>query len=132
MDGKLLFDTHPTKNAPPPRYGEYEAGPSTGASGNQSTPPPHLEQICLPVGGKVPKEPFVTIPQLKAHLGLLKAFRELKNRVTYLEANQDVRDKVPLLAQELGPQQRWTWFLELALERYVLCNPTAYPVLADI
>jgi hypothetical protein len=59
----------------------------------------------------------VTISQLKAHLRLLRGFKELKNRVTDLEANQDVRNKVPPLAQELEPQQRWTWFLELALER---------------
>lgn len=131
MDDKLSFDTHLIKDTAPPRYGEREADPSTSASGNQSAPPPYsLEQTCPPVGGKVPTEPFVTISQLKAHLGLLRAFKELKNRVTDLEANRDVRDKVPPLARELEPQQRWIWFLELALERYVLCNPPAYPVLA--
>ena len=88
-------------------------------------PPPYYLGVSFPVGGKVPNNSFVTAPQLKAHLGLLRAFRELKNRVTDLEANQDVRDKLPSLAQELGPQDRWTWFLELALERCVLCNPRA-------
>jgi hypothetical protein len=41
----------------------------------------------------------------------------LRNRVTDLEANPEVRDKLPPLAQELEPPERWTWFLELALER---------------
>ena len=77
------------------------------------------------MGGKIPTHPFVSITQLKAHLGLLRAFRELKSRVTDLEANQDVRNKLPSLAQELEPQDRWTWFLELALERSVLRKPRA-------
>ena len=130
MDGKLFFDTYQTA---PPRYTTREAGPSTSTSGDQSTPPPYyLEEACFPVGGKVPKNAFVTAPQLKAHLGQLKAFRELKERVTDLEANQDVRRKLPSLAQELGPQDRWTWFLELALERYVLLNHGARLGFADL
>jgi len=80
----------------------------------------------------VPKEPFVTISQLKAHLGLLRAFRKLKNRVTDLETNQDVREKLPSLAQELGQPQRWTWFLELALERCALRNPWTCPVFSEL
>jgi len=124
MDGKLFFDTYLKA---PPRYAAARgAGPSTSTPDDQPAPPPYyLEEVCFPVGGKVPQNSFVTPPQLKAHLGLLRAFRELKDRVTDLEANQDVRDKLPSLAQELGPQDRWTWFLELALERCVLCNPRA-------
>lgn len=118
MDGKLFFDTFLNKDTAPPQYTVREAGPSTSTSDGHSAPPPYyLEQIRFPVGGKVPEDPLVTAPQLKTHLGLLKAFRELKGRVTDLEANRDVRDKLPPLAQELGPQERWTWFLELALER---------------
>ena len=106
-----------------PRYTARGAGPSTGVSDDHSTPPAHhLEQVHFPVGGKVPRDPFVTTSQLKTHLGLLKAFRRLKDRVTDLGDNQDVRDKLPSQAQELGPQERWTWFLELALERRELCN----------
>jgi len=111
---------------------ERDAGPSTSVLGNRSASPPYyLGEIRIPVGRRVPKKPFVSISQLKAHLGLLKAFRELKNRVTDLEANQDVRDKLPSLARMLEPQQRWIWFLELALERCILRNPSGYPVLAD-
>lgn len=127
MDGKLFFDTYVTKTAPPPQHGEHEARPSTSTSGGQFTlPPRYLERIRFPVGGKTPKGPFVTISQLKAHLGLLRAFRELKNRVTDLETNRDTRDKLSLLARELEPQQRWVWFLELALER---CIPVTLPTI---
>jgi len=135
MDGNPPFDADVSNNTPPPppRYSDHGAGPSSSTSVNNSGPPPYyLEQIRFPVGAMVPTEPFVTIPQLKAHLGLLRAFRELKNRVTDLEINQDVRGKLPSLAQELGQPQRWTWFLELALERYVLCNPWPCLVFSEL
>ena len=131
MNGKRFSDTHLSKGAAPPRYIALDAGPSTSTPDDHSAPPPYyLEQVCLPVGGKIPKGSFVTVHQLKTHLGLLRAFRELKDRVTNLEANQDVRDKLPSLARELGPQERWTWFLELALERCVSFN--AYVAFAEL
>ncbi|KAF9790368.1 hypothetical protein BJ322DRAFT_1168850 [Thelephora terrestris] len=103
----------------PPQYTDRDEEPSTGTSdGNLAPPPYHLEQLCIPVGGTVPKVPFVSVSQLRVHLGLLRAFRELRNRVTDLEANPEVREKLPPLAQELEPSERWTWFLELALERF--------------
>jgi len=126
MDGKLPPNTYLPGDTAPPQYTPREAGPSTSTPADQFAPPPYCpDEVCIPVGGKVPNRPFVTAPQLKAHLGLLRAFRELKNRVTDLEANQDVRNKLPSLAQELEPPDRWTWFLELALERYVLRDPWA-------
>ena len=126
MDRKRFFDTLLNKGTAPSRDTANGVDSSTRASGDGSAPPPHqLEYVRFPVGGKVPQDPFVTAPQLKTHLGLLKAFRELKDRVTDLEANHDVRDKVPSQAQGLEPQERWTWFLELALERSVLCDPCA-------
>ena len=114
MDKKPFFDTFRNKGTAPPQDTAHEADPSTTT--------PDDKQVRLPIGGKVPKESFVTASQLKTHLGLLRAFRELKDRVIDLEANQDVRDKLPPMAQELGPHERWTWFLELALERSSLRN----------
>jgi len=126
MDGKPPLNTYLAGDIAPPQYTAREAGPSASTSANQYAPPPYcLEEVPIPVGGKVPNQSFVTVAQLKAHLGLLRAFRELKNRVTDLEPNQDVRSKLPSLVQELGPEERWTWFLELALERCVLHNPWA-------
>lgn len=117
MDGRRFS----LKGSAPPRYSTHGAGPST-SSGDNGTPPPYdLELLRFPVGGKVPIHPFVTPSQLKTHLGLLRAFKELKTRVTDLEASQDLREKVPALARGLGPEDRWTWFLELSLERSVLC-----------
>jgi len=118
MNGKLF-----NKSAAPPRYTSQGAGPSASTSEDRSAPPPyHLEEVRFPIGGKVPKDSLVTPSQLKTHLGLLRAFRELKTRVTDLEANQDVRNKLPPLARTLEPEERWTWFSELALERWVFCD----------
>ena len=123
MVGKLFSDTYLNQDAAPPQYTSHGAGPSTGTSENRSAPPPyHLEEVRFPIGGKVPQDSLVTPSQLKTHLGLLRAFRELKTRVTDLEANLDMRDRLPPLAQELGSEERWTWFSELALERCALCN----------
>jgi len=83
MNGNQFFDIYLARGTALPRPSEREAGPSTSASDNQSASPPYyLGQIRSPVGGMVPREPFAIIPQLKAHLGLLRGFRELKNRVT--------------------------------------------------
>lgn len=113
MDRELFPNSSQDVRTTPPQYVAHEVGPST----NHSAPPPyHLEQPRLPVGGKVPKDPFMTVPQLKVHLELLGALRKLWDRVADLEANH-ARNKLPSLAQELGSQERWTWFLELALER---------------
>jgi hypothetical protein len=118
LDKNLFSDNLQNKMTAPPQYTDRDEEPSTGTSdGNLAPPPYHLEQLCIPVGGTVPKVPFVSVSQLRVHLGLLRAFRELRNRVTDLEANPEVRAKLPPLAQELEPPERWTWFLELALER---------------
>ena len=105
MDRNPFFDTFQDKGTAPRRHATHEAGlPMSTPDGRPPLPPYHLEQVRIPVGGKVPKDSLVTTSQLKTHLGLLKAFRELKDRVTDLEANQDVRNKLPSMAQELGPQ----------------------------
>ena len=123
MAGKLSLDTFLSKGTTPPRYTTHGAGPSTSTTSDRSDPPPyHLEQVRIPVGGKVPEVSFVTASQLKTHLGLLRAFKKLKDRVTDVGGNQGVRDKLPQIAQELWLQERWTWFLELALERSVMCD----------
>ena len=132
MDEKLSFDAHASKDTAPPRYTAHEPVRASTSDDSPAPPPYYLEQIRFPVGGTVPRDPFVTVSQLKTHLGLLRAFRVLKDRVTDLETRQEVRNKLPPSAQELGPQERWTWFLELALERSVPCHPPVRPVFAEL
>lgn len=80
-------------------------------------PPEYISQSQFHVGKAVTLVPFVTPSQLKIHLGLLRAFRELKLRV---QDNADIANTFPPLAGALDSEARWVWFLELALERYVI------------
>jgi hypothetical protein len=132
MDGKLFFDTYLSKDTAPPRYTTHESTHTSVPDDNAAPPPLPSRTNPTSCRGEVPKQPFVTVSQLKTHLGLLRAFKQLKNRVTDLEAHEDARNKLPPLAQELGPQERWTWFLELALERCVPCHSLAGPIFAEL
>ena len=80
-------------------------------------PPEYISQSQFHVGKVVTSVPFVTPSQLKVHFGLLRAFRELKLKV---QDNSNVVNAFPPLAGVLDPEARWVWFLELALERYVI------------
>lgn len=80
-------------------------------------PPEYTPQSQFHVGRAATLVPFVTPSQLKIHLGLLKAFRELKLKV---QESSDIANTFPPLAGALDAEARWVWFLELALERYVI------------
>lgn len=80
-------------------------------------PPEYISQSQFHVGKTVTLTPFVTPSQLKIHLGLLRAFRELKLKV---QESSDLANTFPPLAAVLDAEARWTWFLELALERYFI------------
>lgn len=80
-------------------------------------PPEYISQSQFRVGKAVTLVPFVTPSQLRVHFGLLRAFGELKLKV---QANTDVGNVFPPLAEALDPEARWVWFLELALERYAI------------
>lgn len=56
---------------------------------------------------------LVTQTQLKGHLTLLYAFHAFKTSV------QDGDDRFPATPQMLDGQRRWSWFIALAVERYV-------------
>lgn len=56
----------------------------------------------------------VDVAQLKTHLRLLGAFHSLRSIV---EAGEDVR--IPSHVRDFEPEQRWAWFVNLAVERCV-------------
>lgn len=80
-------------------------------------PPEYTPQSQFRVGKAVTPAPFVVPSQLKIHLGLLRAFRELKLKV---QESSDIANTFPPLAGALDAEARWVWFLELALERYAI------------
>lgn len=86
-------------------------------------PPEYISQSHFHVGKAITSVPFVTPFQLKVHLGLLRAFRELKLKV---QEDSNVANAFPPLAGALDPEARWVWFLELALERFVIYRHFAF------
>jgi len=86
-------------------------------------PPEYIAQSQFHVGKAVTLVPFVTPSQLKIHLRLLRAFRELKLKV---QENLDIASAFPPLAGALDPEARWVWFLELALERCAVCRHSPF------
>lgn len=100
------------------------------ASGNTSTP--------YIIGGQTLEAPLVTIQQVKAHLCLLRAFKDLRAAV---EATPTELDKSqlpygtsewPELVKKLDGPSRWIWFLGIAVDKYVPCTWTYSGCVADI
>jgi hypothetical protein len=62
-------------------------------------------------------QPLVTVEQLDHHLGLLRAFRDLRRLVR--EPDVEACHYIPQLALQLDADARWSWFVGLGVERYV-------------
>jgi len=103
------------KGSSPSQSGLLETTSTTATAVPPDHPPEYISQSQFDVGKAVTLVPFVTPSQLKIHLGLLEAFRELKLKV---QENTDIANAFPPLAGALDSEARWVWFLELALERY--------------
>ena len=61
----------------------------------------------------------LTPEHIKAHLRLLRAFQALKWRVQNPDSYPEVASKIPPRARSLNQNDRWIWFLQLAVERSV-------------
>ena len=92
-----------TKLQPPPTYNpRYSHGPS----------PTYTVPTQFRIGASHTGSPLVRIPEIKGHLALLRMFAELKNEVAGLGS-----DSAPYIPVE--GEKRWSWFVALAVERYV-------------
>ena len=81
------------------------------------------------IGGQRVTRPLITIQQLKSHLRLLGMFALMKEKVEVPETDPQLVQTIPPLANALSPGKRWIWFLELAVERFVLVaigHPTVH------
>jgi len=96
----------PAYNAPPP--GDHRI------DDNQLPPPNYTVPTSFKIGQSRTSEPLVKISEIKGHLALLHAFAELKKRVDGDEATVQVAPNVTL-----NRERRWTWFVGVAVERYV-------------
>ena len=59
----------------------------------------------------------LTQDHIKAHLRLLRAFQALKWRVQDPDSYPEVASRIPPRARSLKADDRWVWFLQLAVER---------------
>ncbi|KAI0683786.1 hypothetical protein BC835DRAFT_1422969 [Cytidiella melzeri] len=82
-------------------------------SEDRELPPNYTPPKTYKVGGHTLYAPLVRVAQVKAHLCLLRAIKNLR---TVVEDGQDGR--FPSLARDLAPPQRWGWFINLAVERF--------------
>ena len=92
-----------------PQY--HITAPPTATEGEPS--PARVSPSEFKIGARVTPSPLVSASQLKTHLNLLRAFKLLRTKV-----EEDPQD-FPVNAVYLTPGERWTWFLESAVERYV-------------
>lgn len=76
------------------------------------------EKTKFKIGSRRVSSPLVSIDQLKSHLRLLGMFTLVKEKVEALHLDPQFMDTIPPLAKNLSSEERWRWFLELAVERY--------------
>ena len=82
--------------------------------------PPSYEHTAFSIGTRTVSRPLVSSEQLKSHLRLLGMFALMKRKVQDPSLDPELLEAIPALAKELSPEERWVWFLELAVERCVL------------
>lgn len=83
-------------------------------------PSASIDQTRYRIGSRTVAGSLVSAESIKAHLGLLAAFKRLRQRV---ESCPD--ESLPDIAQFLDGPQRWAWFVGLAVERCVQNDVTA-------
>ena len=94
----------------PPSYRAEDNGPRLPVDG---APPAYTFPQTFVIGTKKTTGPLVTTSQLQGHLGLLRLFWELRQKV---ESNED--DRIPAFAKAMEPELRWAWFVALATDRF--------------
>ena len=93
---------------------DQESRPPAYSVGDDHQPPKYSPPTSFVIGTKTLAEPLVHVNELKTHLALLRAFKVLRTTVEESKATE-----WPELVQPLDPQQRWAWFVGLAVDRYV-------------
>lgn len=103
------MDVKETKSEPPklPEYSAHDPG--------ADAPPAYTPPSAFAIGAKTLTNPLVQVQELKAHLALLRAFKDLRTTVEEGKAGN-----WPPATHILDSAQRWAWFVGLAVDRYVI------------
>ncbi|GJE98082.1 hypothetical protein PsYK624_143040 [Phanerochaete sordida] len=89
---------------------------------HDDAPPPYRPPTSYSVGEHTLPNPLVSPEELRAHLCLLRAFRDLR---TVVEGGQI--GEWPAMVRAWTPEQRWAWFVGLAVERFQSWAETMTP-----
>ncbi|CAL1714258.1 unnamed protein product [Somion occarium] len=93
----------------------YAIAVDSGSSQIGSPPPSYSAPKSYKIGSRTLGSPLVDINQLKAHLALLHAFKLLRADIQSKSAEEL---ELPAVVDRLGENERWAWFVGLALERF--------------
>ncbi|KAI0683785.1 hypothetical protein BC835DRAFT_1422968 [Cytidiella melzeri] len=90
--------------------------PPLSSSRSITSPFRHYDSSERPAYCKIGKQPVLTplvsLPQVKAHLSLLRAIKDLRRTV-----EEGTDERFPEYVKMLQPAQRWIWMVGLAIER---------------
>ena len=89
-----------------------------GSTAAREEPPPsyYTPPSQYTVGNKPVSQPFVNIEQLKAHLALLRAFKNLRTAVEE-DAGSRLPEQIRTVKDEQSASVRWGYVVSLAVER---------------
>lgn len=93
---------------------DQQSKPPAYSDTSSDQPPAYTPPSAFVIGSRTLTHPLVQIQELKAHLSLLRAFKNLR---TVVEDGKVA--EWPEVVRMLDPQQRWAWFVGLAVDRYV-------------
>jgi len=98
----------------------FDSDPSPAYTAAFTSPPSSLydNQSIISSVPSVSANLNLTPEHIKAHLRLLRAFQALKWRVQNPDSYPEVAFRIPLGARSLNANDRWVWFLQLAVERF--------------
>lgn len=107
------FESAASVGTVPPAYSAKAEQPPAYPPAYSHAPVSHS------IGGKTLTAPLVQVQDLKAHLCLLRAFKNLRIAVEADPGTGSQTSHWPELAKKLDGPRRWTWFLGLAVDRCV-------------
>ncbi|KAI0791997.1 hypothetical protein C8Q75DRAFT_805043 [Abortiporus biennis] len=117
MSGMSVHSTTDWKvpPSPPPAYREAGNEFKLPLANETPLPPTYIAPSSYQIGLNILPKPLVSTEELKAHLALLRAFKLLRETVKERTAFEL---GLPPAAHALEKDQRWAWFVGLAVERF--------------
>lgn len=96
----------------------FLASESDRSSG--ALPPSYLNLTTFSIGTKKIKKPLVMIEHIQSHLRLMRAFKLFQEKVEDPYSDPEGGSVLPPIGKSIGVKGRWLWFLEMAVERYLV------------